>query len=105
VRYFICFEQFAEVVEDILCSFEREARDDDIAAGSFRGVYYIGDLFFYVAFILVDPVAVGGLDEDIVGLVEDGRVVDDGPVGSADVAGEEDGSLFAVSGDFQFYYR
>ena len=94
-------EQFVEVVENFLGAFHGKTRDNDIAAGSAGFVDDGGQAFFDVAVGFVEAVAVGGFDENVIGLLDEGRVVEDGHVPAADVAGEEQGAFFAVVVDVE----
>lgn len=50
----------------------------------------------------MDAVAVGGLDQQIIGLCERRRVFEDGLVGAAEIARKEDRAALAVAADIDF---
>ena len=84
-------------VEELLGASHRKGGDDHVAALAEGLVDDLGQSFGVVAvLVLVEPVAVGALGEDIVGLVNVLGVPDDGLVLVADVARKDDFTGFAL---------
>ncbi len=80
----------AEVVEDFLRAPDREGRDHHVAApAGERVVERERELVQRLHQALVVAVAVGGLDQQHVGLRDRRRILDDRPPGLAQVAGED----------------
>jgi hypothetical protein len=96
VRDAILHEQLVHVVHHFLCPLDGKTGDDDIAAGVVGLVDRFAKLFFRVLDAGVNAVAIGGLNKDIVGFFEYGRIPEDGLADAAQIAGEQDGSRFAV---------
>ena len=85
--------------EDVLRALEGERRDHEVAAGVAHAVDLGGQQAGHVALGRMEPVAVGGFDEHVIGLRREGGILEDGHVPSADVAGENDRGLPAVPAD------
>ena len=100
-------QQVLERPHDLLCSTDRERRDQKHAAlgdDIFDGLLELGQRFF---FRLVLAAAVGRLDEDVVGGLDDCGVAQDRGGGSAQVAGEDQspGRDASLSLDAQLHDR
>ena len=85
--------------EDVLRALEGEGRDHEVAAGVVHAVDLGGEQVGRVALGRMEPVAVGGFDEHVIGLRRQGGIREDRHVPSADVAGEDDRGLLAVLAD------
>ena len=87
----LVLDEPAEVEHQLLGPLDGEDRDDDVARRR-AAVSRIdpGQQVVDPARVLVVPVAVGRFHDDVIGLLEERRVADDGPVPLADVAGEDD---------------
>ena len=77
--------------DDLLRPADCERRDQEHALLGDHIVDGLGELIERLIFGLVGAAAVGRLDQDIVGLREDGRVAQDRGGRAAQVAGEDEG--------------
>ena len=89
VRDAVLGEQFRQVPEDLLRALEREARHDDVAAAPPGLGDHRGEALLDLHARVVDPIAVGRLDDDPVGVRRRLRIVEQRLVPAADVPGEE----------------
>ena len=99
MRNLVRQEQFVELEEDVLRALEGERRDHEVAAGIAHAVDLRGEQPRRVLLGRMEPVAVGGFDEQVIGLRRKGGVLKDGHVPSADVAGENDRGFLPVPPD------
>ena len=85
----------AEMEHQLLGPFDGERGDDDVAADATVSATMSQSRFSHVLRVLVVPVAVGRLHDDIIRPCEDRRVPDDRLVPLADVPGKDEGPGFA----------
>ena len=86
------FFEFAEDVEEALGAADGEGGDED-GGVALEGFVEGGGELFADGFGLVEAVSVGGLHDEEVDVVGLGRGAEDGVVGAADVAGEDELAL------------
>ena len=81
----------AEMEHQLLGPFDGERGDDDVAPGGDGLRDDVAQQALHVLRVVVVPVAVGRLHDDVIGPRKDRRVPDEGLVPLADVAGKDDG--------------
>ena len=93
------FLDLPDEVEQLLRAAHREAGNDHIAAPVEGALQNFGQLPDIVRAGAVEPVAVGGFHHNVICVGEVGRVLDEGLVLVADIAGEDELGGGAVLGD------
>ena len=91
-----------QVIEDGLCTPYRERRNDDVTAACKRIVDDLGKTFFFF-FRFMQAIAVCRFADDIIGIINDSRVVDDRLIGLSQVAREDEFRRFTVFRHIDFY--
>lgn len=84
-----------EEEDDLLGAADGEGGDDDAAAAGGGAVDGVAEFIEDDFVVLVEASAVGGFEDEVVGFGGGFGVADDGEVGAADVAGEEEAEVFA----------
>ena len=84
------FLDLPDEIEQLLRAAHRETGDDHIAAPVKGALQYSGQFADVIRAGAMEPVAVGGFHHHIIGIGQIGRVLDEGLVLVADVAGEDE---------------
>ena len=82
--------QLADQIEDLLRAPDGEGGDDHVAAAVERALDHVGKEMDRIGVVVVQPVAVSGFHNDIIGLVNVVHRADDRHVAVAEVAAEDD---------------
>ena len=77
-----------DIVKQFLGALHGEGGNDEISPAGRGGFDRLGQLLATTPGVFVEPIAVGGLDEQVVGLVHRGRVADDRRPALAEIARE-----------------
>lgn len=92
-RYFFIPDERTDSVEEFLGSFHGEAWDHDMATGRAGFMNQPGEFIVHCFIRFMFAIAVGGLALEVIGEREEGGIVEEGTIPTADVSGEEKGSL------------